>query len=399
MNKVISSLKENFPDIYQFLLKNQKEKDLIFLVPDGKLYARDSLTNKFFYYHHIFQKSKFDPTLYTNFYGKVLKLIKEKTFKSYLGWSIDLTINLIESNYNDDGLQFFLTDGICLEEFSNAQKVNTDEKSLPLQKCKDSSEYVKYYSQFDNPKYYLFQKGMKSMKSFIFSIKNNYLLIKGHEEYFYHFFREKLSKFISAFEIIFKDNLVISREFVDSYVFSNLYDIIMKKLDDFYSNEQKELKNKLNENLYKYSIQDLYLDSSLTRCKFDKIFNGLNKLEALKTIYEKTNGLIDINSKILEEARKEYENENKKKFEVQGDLLSSLWTHVLAQYIFKNSETKIFLDYLFLKNIRMSGYEENDYIVINFISSIELFQKELLNKENDIENKPSTLPVKINSFI
>ena len=134
MNKVISSLKENFPDIYQFLLKNQKEKDLIFLVPDGKLYARDSLTNKFFYYHHIFQKSKFDPTLYTNFYGKVLKLIKEKTFKSYLGWSIDLTINLIESNYNDDGLQFFLTDGICLEEFSNAQKVNTDEKSLPLQK-------------------------------------------------------------------------------------------------------------------------------------------------------------------------------------------------------------------------------------------------------------------------
>ena len=399
MNKVISSLKENFPDIYQFLLKNQKEKDLIFLVPDGKLYARDSLTDKFFYYHHIFQKSKFDPTLYTNFYGKVLKLIKEKTFKSYLGWSIDLTINLIESNYNDDGLQYFLTDGICLEEFSNAQKVNTDEKSLPLQKCKDSSEYVKYYSQFDNPKYYLFQKGMKSMKSFILSIKNNYILIKGHEEYFYHFFREKLSKFISAFEIIFKDNLVISREFVDSYVFSNLYDIIMKKLDDFYSSEQKELKNKLNESIYKYTIQELYLDSSLNRCKFDKVFNELNKLETLKTIYEKTNCLIDINSKILEEARNEYENENKKKFEVQGDLLSSLWTHVLAQYILKNNETKIFLDYLFLKNFRINGYEENDYIVINFISSIELFQKELLNKENDIENKPSTLPVKINSFI
>ena len=399
MNKVISSLKENFPDIYQFLLKNQKEKDLIFLVPNGKLYARDSLTDKFFYYHHIFQKSKFDPTLYTNFYGKVLKLIKEKTFKSYLGWSIDITINLIESNYNDDGLQFYLTDGICLEEFSNAQKVNTDEKSLPVQKCKDSSEYVKYYSQFDNPKYYLFQKGMKSMNSFIFSIKNNYLLIKGHEEYFYHFFRDKLSKFISAFEIIFKDNLVISREFVDSYIFSNLYDIIMKKLDDFYSNEQEELKNKLNESIYKYTIQELYLDSSLNRCKFDKVFNELNKLKTLKTIYEKTNCLIDTNSKILEEARIEYENENKKKFEVQGDLLSSLWTHVLAQYILKNSETKIFLDYLFLKNFRINGYEENDYIVINFISSIELFQKELLNKENDIEIKPSTIPVKINSFI
>ena len=399
MNRVISSLKENFPDIYQFLLKNQKQKDLIFLVPNGKLYARDSLTDKFFYYHHIFQKSKFDPTLYTNFYGKVLKLIKEKTFKSYLGWSIDLTINLIESNYNDDGLQFFLTDGICLEEFSNAQKVNTDEKSLPLQKCKDSSEDVKYYSQFDNPKYYLFQKGMKSMNSFILSIKNNYLLIKGHEEYFYHFFREKLSKFISAFEIIFKDNIAISREFVDSYLFSNLYDIIMKKLDDFYSNEQKELKNKLNESMYKYSIQELYLDSSLNRCKFDKVFNGLSKLKTLKTIYEKTNSLIETNSKILEEARNEYENENKKKFEVQGDLLSSLWTHVLAQYIFKNSETKIYLDYLFLKNFRINGYEENDYIVINFISSIELFQKELLNKENDIESKPSTIPVRINSFI
>lgn len=400
MSYVIKSLMDKFPDLYQLLLKNQKKKNLIFLCPNKQLYARDSLNEKSFYYNHIFQKSKFDPSLYTNFYGKVLKLINDKTFKTYLGWSLEMIMNIIESNVNNDGLQFFQTDGICIEEYSQASKIKTDKQSLNLQKCKNSSEYLEYYSQFDIPKYSNFQKGIKAMKSFIFSIKNNYLLIKGHEEYFSKIFNEKLSKFISAFEIIFKNNSIIAREFVDSYIFSNLYEIIMKKLDSLYSNEQKDLKIKLEENINKYGILELNLDKSLMKCKFENIFNKLDNLKTFTTSFEKINSLIEINSNILEEARIEYENENNKKFEIQGDLLISLWTYILSKYINTKNENKIFLEYLFFKYFRINkGYEKDDYIIINFIGSMELLQKELLNEENIIDKKPSTIAVKISSLV
>ena len=116
MANVIKSLKEKFPDIYNLLLQNQKnQKNLIFFGPNKQLYARDSLGDKSFYYNHIFQKSKFDPTLYTNFYGKVLKAITEKEFKTYLGWTREMTINIIEQGYNEDSLFFYQTDGICIE--------------------------------------------------------------------------------------------------------------------------------------------------------------------------------------------------------------------------------------------------------------------------------------------
>ena len=312
-----------------------------------------------------------------------------------------MIMNIIESNVNNDGLQFFQTDGICIEEYSQASKIKTDKQSLNLQKCKNSSEYLEYYSQFDIPKYSNFQKGIKAMKSFIFSIKNNYLLIKGHEEYFSKIFNEKLSKFISAFEIIFKNNSIIAREFVDSYIFSNLYEIIMKKLDSLYSNEQKDLKIKLEENINKYGILELNLDKSLMKCKFENIFNKLDNLKTFTTSFEKINSLIEINSNILEEARIEYENENNnKKFEIQGDLLISLWTYILSKYINIKNENKIFLEYLFFKYFRINkGYEKDDYIIINFIGSMELLQKELLNEENIIDKKPSTIAVKISSLV
>ena len=110
MANVLKSLKEKFPDLYYLLLENQKKSNLIFFGPSTQLYARDSLTDKSFYYNHIFQKSRFDPNLYTNFYGKVLKSINDKVFQTYLGWSLDMTFNVIESNYNYDVLFFFQTD-------------------------------------------------------------------------------------------------------------------------------------------------------------------------------------------------------------------------------------------------------------------------------------------------
>ena len=130
MASVLQSLKEKFPSIYELLLKNQKEKNLIFLGPNKQLYLKDYLNDKSFYYNHIFQKSQFDPNLYINFYGKVLKCSNGKTFETYLGWSEKpeksekMTINIIEEGYNQDGLFFYQTDGICIEKDYSAVKIS-----------------------------------------------------------------------------------------------------------------------------------------------------------------------------------------------------------------------------------------------------------------------------------
>ena len=399
MANVLKALKETFPDIYKLLIDNQKEKNLIFLAPNNKLYDKNSLRDKSFYYNHIFHKSEFDPTLYTNFCGKVFKLINEKTFKSYLGWTKEMIINIIESNYNDEGLFFFQIDGICDELASDAKIVKTVQNSISVKKCLNSKEYLEYYSNYNLPLYNHFQKGIKSMDSFIFSIINNYLLIKGHEEYFAKFFNEKITKFISAFEIIFKNNPIVAKEYVDTYIFSNLYDIIMKKLDSFYSKELKDLKIKLNDNIDKYSIKELKLDESLLKCDFNETYENIDKLKNYKTSFEKTNCLIKINSIMLKEAKTVYEKENEKKFEIQGDLLIECWTYILSQYIYKYDINNIYLDYLFFNYFHIGkGYEENDYIIKSFIMSMELLKKELLSIDNTYEQMPSAKPVKIISF-
>ena len=99
MALILQALKEKFPPIYELLLKNQKEKNLIFFAPNKQLYSKNYLDDKSFYYNHIFQKSRFDPSLYTNFYGKVLKCVGGKTFKTYLGWSLEMTMNVIDEGY------------------------------------------------------------------------------------------------------------------------------------------------------------------------------------------------------------------------------------------------------------------------------------------------------------
>ena len=129
MADILKSLKEKFPDIYALLLKNQNEKGLIFFGPNKFMYSKDSLNDKSFYYNHIFKKSEFDSNLYTNFFGRVLKSISEKTFDTYLGWKKKMTLNIVEQNTNEDGLLFFQTDGTCIEEFSDAS-VYSDKKSL-----------------------------------------------------------------------------------------------------------------------------------------------------------------------------------------------------------------------------------------------------------------------------
>jgi hypothetical protein len=58
MSTILNSLKEKFIDIYELLLKNSGENNLIFFVPNARFYSVESLNDKtFFLFSHI-QKIK-----------------------------------------------------------------------------------------------------------------------------------------------------------------------------------------------------------------------------------------------------------------------------------------------------------------------------------------------------
>ena len=393
MANVLKSLKEKFPDLY-LLLKNQN--NLRFFAPNKLLYAKDSLNDKSFYYNHIFKKSEFDSDLLTNFNGKVLKKIKDNTYKTYLGWTYDKTITIIEELMNSDGINFSQTDSVCTDENQEVLKYS-DKQSIPLKKCETAKEYINYYSQYQNEEYNDFKRGMESMKSFLFYILNNCTLLKGYEENFSEILKGHIKKFISGFEIIFKDKSSIACELVDSYIFSQIYDKIMEKFDNFYSEEQKELKNKVIENISKYDISQFMIEKTIIslNINFDEAFDKIKKLKKYKTFFEKEKCLNKINESLINEVTTKYEKVTDEKLDIQGDILINCWTLFIANFIKKYEIKFIYRDYLFLKFFEIGeAKDKNGYITTNFIMAIETLKKELLI-QND---RPKVELLKVNSL-
>ena len=393
MANVLKSLKEKFPDLY-LLLKNQN--DLRFFAPNKLLYAKDSLNDKSFYYNHIFKKSEFDSDLLTNFNGKVLKKIKDNTYKTYLGWTYDKTITIIEELMNSDGINFSQTDSVCTDENQEVLKYS-DRQSIPLKKCETAKEYINYYSQYQNEEYNDFKRGIESMKSFLFYILNNCTLLKGYEKNFAEILKGHIKKFISGFEIIFKDKSSIACELVDSYIFSQIYDKIMEKFDNFYSEEQKELKNKVIENISKYDISQFMIEKTIIslNINFDEAFDKIKKLKKYKTFFEKEKCLNKINESLINEVTTKYEKVTDEKLDIQGDILINCWTLFIANFIKKYEIKFIYRDYLFLKFFVIGeAKDKNGYITTNFISAIETLKKELLI-QND---RPKVELLKVNSL-
>lgn len=393
MANVLKSLKEKFPDLY-LLLKNQN--NLRFFAPNKLLYAKDSLNDKSFYYNHIFKKSEFDSDLLTNFNGKVLKKIKNNTYKTYLGWTYDKTITIIEELMNSDGINFSQTDSVCTDENQEVLKYS-DRQSIPLKKCETAKEYINYYSQYQNEEYNDFKRGMESMKSFLFYILNNCTLLKGYEKNFAEILKGHIKKFISGFEIIFKDKSSIACELVDSYIFSQIYDKIMEKFDNFYSEEQKELKNKVIENISKYDISQFMIEKTIIslNINFDEAFDKIKKLKKYKTFFEKEKCLNKINESLINEVTTKYEKVTDEKLDIQGDILINCWTLFIANFIKKYEIKFIYRDYLFLKFFEIGeAKDKNGYITTNFIMAIETLKKELLI-QND---RPKVELLKVNSL-
>jgi hypothetical protein len=392
MASILKTLKEQFGDLYELLKKNQGENGLIFLVPNPRFYSLDSLNDKSFYYSHIFKKSNYDPTLYVNFLGKVMKSLDGKRFTPALGFKYNFAVNVKESRVNEDGIQLFSTDGICIDEQTQISIIGKEvEANFEFKKCDTSEEYLKYYNneQLKDKKFKKYIKAKSNLEKFVYSMKNNNILMKGYEDSYSKIFNEYVGKLISIFTSVFKSNdssnskiqEIIAKEYVDSFVYKDLYNDIMTKLREFYSGEEEQLNKKLKENISKFDIDELKLPNSIANCDFSSVYKNLKLLGEYKTSFEKTNFLLSMNETMINEAKRAYEKETGKNLEIQGDFMQSCWVYIIAHSGVKN----LIAESLFFKLFQVKkGYGENEYIINNFVVAVEIIKNELLRNEKDI---------------
>ena len=398
MATILNKLKENFIDIYNLLKKNQGENGLIFFVPLSRFYSLDSLEDKTFFYSHIFKKSNYDPSLYVNFLGKVMKSTDQKRFVTELGFKNKFELNVKNTSVNEDSILSYITDGICTDGDNKMKIVATNEKSSDFifKRCENSKEYIEYYSNEEltnAEKHKKFVKGKTNLDKFIYAMKNNNILMKENEEAYGSVFLNSVSKLINYFSQIFQnytENLtptekselkIASAEFVDSFIFRDLYDDVMSKFIEFYKEEETQIKKKLKENSNKFSIDDLKLPNSISNCKFPNVNNDLAKLSSYKTCFEKKNFLIDINNKIFNEIKETYKKATGKLLDIQADTMLSCWIYVLAH----SGVDNLISESLFLENLSVQIEKgQNEVIVSNFILAVKYIKDELLKNEKDI---------------
>ena len=397
MATILNKLKENFIDIYNLLKKNQGENGLIFFVPLSRFYSLDSLEDKTFFYSHIFKKSNYDPSLYVNFLGKVMKSTDQKRFVTELGFKNQFELNVKNTSVNEDSILSYITDGICTDGDNKMKIVATNEKTSDFifKRCENSKKYIEYYSNEEltnAEKHKKFVKGKTNLDKFIYAMKNNNILMKENEEAYGSVFLNSVSKLINYFSQIFQnytENLtptekselkIASAEFVDSFIFRDLYDDVMSKFIEFYK-EETQIKKKLKENSNKFSIDDLKLPNSISNCKFPNVNNDLAKLSSYKTCFEKKNFLIDINNKIFNEIKETYKKATGKLLDIQADTMLSCWIYVLAH----SGVDNLIAESLFLENLQVQIEKgQNEVIVSNFILAVKYIKDELLKNEKDI---------------
>ena len=289
MANILKSLKEQFSDLYDLLKNNQGENGLIFLAPNARYYSKDSLNDKNFYYSHIFKKSNYDPTLYVNFLGKVMKSLDGKKFTPALGFVNKFVVNVKTTGINEDNVSFFATDGICIDEQTQISIVGKEiEANFEYKRCDSSEEYIKYYNNeiLKDKKFKKYNKAKSNLDKFVYSMKNNNILMKGYEDSYSKIFNEYIGKLIIIFTSVFKNNEnttskiqeIIAKEYVDSFVYKDLYNDIMNKLTEFYSGEEEQLNKKLKENLSKFDIDELKLPNSIANCDFSSVYKNLKDI-------------------------------------------------------------------------------------------------------------------------
>ena len=227
-----------------------------------------------------------------------------------------------------------------------------------------------------------YKKTVERLEKFTNEMKYNYILIKGEEENYSKIFRDRTLKLINRI----RDNLSnpkdenmivydISAELVDSLIFNNIFNFLYDKINNFYENEEKNMKKILQENISKYDLNALNVDKIYNNCKFLNAIKKLDDINLYSTIFEKVKVLLEVNTLITEEAKNYYESGNKGNFIPQGDLLFSFWMYVVAHSNTKN----IITEAKFLSFFGVRKNNEEDYVLTTFISAVDAILKELMD--------------------
>lgn len=387
MTTVLKSLKVNFSDLYELLTKNQGPNGLIFFVPKTSCYQKDSLGDRNFYYSHIFQKSKYDGTLYVNMMGKVLKTIDNKRFFSFLGWTKDIKLNVKKTGTNEDNILYYQTDRICIEELISQDSISgkDSEATLEPEKFYSAEEYLEYYDNEnfgkDNKKY---QKAKEFLKKFILAMKMNNMLLKGQESSYSKMFQENAKNLISIFSSVFQNNDDIAKEYVDVFIFKDLYDYIMNKIKMFYNEEDEKFQNRIKDNLNKLEPEVLKLPKTIEKCDFTKVISGIKNLSVYKTSFEKVSKLVQIHNLLIELVKEINSKEGGEPISQGGDFFMNCWIYVIGHSNDNEVTNGLIAEALFLKYFLIrKGEEPNDYIINCFFKMIEWFKNEILQNEND----------------
>ena len=384
MEKIQNSFEGKLNHEYPELIKKMEEKKYILLIPKKKLITDSSILTKRLYYNHIYYLDKYNEHLYINLNGRVLNYDHPK-LTTYLGWPKDMVLTVLDSYNSSSNILCYEIDNICDEiHYRMGQSISKDNQ---LKRFNTQKEYLHYYNNFMtiNENY---KKSVERLKKFTHEMRYNYILIKGQEEKYSKIFRERTLKLINRI----RDNLSnpkdenmivydISSELVDSLIFNEIFDFLFEKLQNFYENEEIKLKKILIENLSKYELDILNIqdeDKIYNSCKFLNAIKKLDDIGLYTTVFEKVKVLIEDNNLITDEAKNVFESGNKGNFSLQGNLMLSFWTYIVAHCKTKNiiSEAK-FLSLFGVEN------NEEEYVMTTFISAVDTILKELLHdKEN-----------------
>jgi hypothetical protein len=374
-NSFEGKLNHDYPE----LIKKMEAKKYILLIPKKKLITDSSILTKRLYYNHIYYIDKYNEHLYINLNGRVLKYDHPK-LTTYLGWPKDMALTVLDSYNSSSNILCYEIDNICDEiHYRMGQPISKDNSQL--KRFNTQKDYLHYYNNYMtiNENY---KKSVERLKKFTNEMQYNYMLIKGQEEKFSKIFRERTLKLINRI----RDNLSnpkdenmivydISAELVDSLIYNNIFNFLYDKINNFYENEEKNMKKILQENISKYDLNALNVDKIYNNCKFLNAIKKLDDINLYSTIFEKVKVLLEVNTLITEEAKNYYESGNKGNFIPQGDLLFSFWMYVVAHSNTKN----IITEAKFLSFFGVRKNNEEDYVLTTFISAVDAILKELMD--------------------
>ena len=369
-------LHKSFPDLEKLI----QERKYIILEPKKKLIVASALT-KNFYYNHIFYIIPYDPSLYINLNGKVLKYEHPK-FTSYLGWKKEMILTIKDSYSSmSSDITCYQLDNVCDE--INYTETKSIIKDNQLQKKQNMDEYLKYNIELLKNETY--GKAYDRLRKFTKEMKTNYMFMKGYEDNYSRIFNKRCNKIISKFTEVLRSpkdeyntSFAIASQLVDSLIFNDLYKYLFNQcLVNFNKEDEAKIKNFLKDNPPKYEWDGLKVDEIYNKCRFLSAIQFLDNISNYKTVFEKMEVLTNVNTLISEEAKNIYESHEKGNFIPQGDLLLSFWIYVVAHCKTKN----IIAESQFINLFGLNGYNASNYVATTFVTAVDSIKLELLQSE------------------